>query len=89
MESIYDRLGGRRPIELIVDQFYQTILADDRINVFYIENVSQISELHHSVTDFFSQMFGGPALYKGKDMVSAHKHMKIEKYHFDTVWGHM
>ena len=59
--------------------FYQTILNDDEINVYYIENVSEISILHHSVAQFYSMIFGGPANYKGKNMVEAHKNMVIRQ----------
>jgi len=68
MASIYERLGGYRNIEKIVAQFYQTILNDEDVNNFYIENVSDIAQLHHIVTDFFSLIFGGPNTYKGRTM---------------------
>lgn len=36
MPSIYEQLGGRKKIEQIVCDFYQTILNDDALNVFYL-----------------------------------------------------
>jgi truncated hemoglobin YjbI len=89
MASLYDRLGGYQNIEKIVSQFYQTILNDDEVNVFYLDNVSDIAVLHHTVTDFFALIFGGPNIYKGKSMVEAHKHMAICQKDFDSVWKHM
>lgn len=89
MPTLYERLGGRRNIELIVADFYQTILNDDDLNIFYLENVSEISVLHHLVTDFFCMMFGGPNNYKGRTMRESHKHMPITKKEFDGVWKHM
>lgn len=44
---------------------YQTIFNDEALKVFYLENVSDLSMLHHSVADFFSMIFGGPNTYKG------------------------
>lgn len=79
MASLYDKLGGRKKIEQIVADFYQTILNDDDLNIFYLENVSEISALHTSVTDFFSMLFGGPNVYKGRSMYEAHKHMPLSK----------
>ena len=87
--SIYDRLGGANRIEQMVADFYQTILCDDDINVFYLENVSDIAQLHHTVAQFLLMMFGGPASYKGRDMKTVHKHMPITQEHFDKVWQHM
>lgn len=89
MASIYERLGGRKVIEHIVCDFYQTILNDDALNVFYLENVSEISTLHHLVADFFCMIFGGPNNYKGRDMYSSHKHMPITGKDYDGVWHHM
>lgn len=57
--------------------------------MFYLENVSDIAELHHTVTDFFALIFGGPNNYKGRNMVESHKHMSIYQKDFDRVWGHM
>lgn len=89
MPSIYERLGGYRNIQQIVCDFYQTILNDDSLNVFYLENVSDIAVLHHLVADFFSMIFGGPNNYKGRDMYSSHKHMPITAKDYDGVWRHM
>ena len=87
--TIYDKLGGYKAIERMVCDFYQTILNDDNLNVFYIENVSEISDLHHLMTDFLTMVFGGPNQYKGRDMYSSHKHMPLAQKHFDGVWSHM
>jgi hemoglobin len=78
-QSIYDRLGGYRSIEKMVADFYQTILNDETVNIFYIENISDIAKLHHHVTDFFSLIFGGPNTYKGRSMKEVHKNMSIRK----------
>jgi truncated hemoglobin YjbI len=77
--TLYDKLGGYRCIEKMVADFYQTILNDESLNVFYLENVSDIADLHHLVTDFFSMVFGGPNNYKGRSMKESHKHMPITK----------
>lgn len=57
--------------------------------MFYLDNVSDIAVLHHTVTDFFTLIFGGPNIYKGQNMTEAHKHMPICQKDFDNVWKHM
>lgn len=37
---------------------------------------------------FMSYALGGPEKYRGKDMVTAHKHLKITEEHFNAVAGH-
>ena len=87
--TLYDKVGGSKVLERIVCEFYQNILADDNLNVFYIENVSEISDLHHLMQDFLSMVLGGPSKYQGRDMKQAHKHMPIEKKHFEGVIMHI
>ena len=36
MPTLYDKLGGRKVLEKIVADFYQTILNDDDLNIFYL-----------------------------------------------------
>jgi hemoglobin len=72
-----------------VSDFYQTILNDEALNVFYLENVSDIAVLHHLVADFFCMIFGGPNNYKGRDLYSSHKHMPITGKDYERVWHHM
>ncbi len=35
-KTLYDKLGGYKSLELIVADFYQTILNDDSLNIFYL-----------------------------------------------------
>ena len=38
---------------------------------------------------FLCHLLGGPNDYKGPDMISLHKNMKIKKDHFEVTWAHM
>lgn len=73
----------------MVAQFYQYILTDDRINYFFLENVSDIPKLHSTMVLFLTHLFGGPNHYKGPDMVTLHKNMPVRQEHFDITWEHM
>ena len=46
MTTLFERVGGHDNLTKIVAQFYQHILADDRINEFFLQNVSDIVKLH-------------------------------------------
>ena len=82
--TLYQKIGGQQNLTRIVAQFYQHILADDRINQFFLENVSDIVKLHTTMELFLCHLFGGPNEYKGPDMISLHKNMKINKHHFQA-----
>ena len=35
--------------------------------------------------DFLTQALGGPQIYKGKDMKTAHQHLKLKYQDFDVI----
>ena len=39
--------------------------------------------------DFMAMILGGPNNYKGRNMTVAHKHMPIERKHYEGVMGHI
>jgi truncated hemoglobin YjbI len=88
-KSILERCGGEENLALIVAQFYQYALADDRFNSFWLENVSDIPKLHDTVTLYMIGKFGGPNNYKGPDMYNLHKNMAIQQKHFEMYWDHL
>lgn len=82
-------MGGHDKLEKIVAQFYQFVLNDDRINYFFLENVSDIPKLHGTMVQFLTHIFGGPNHYKGPIMTKLHERMPIEPIHFHITWEHM
>jgi hemoglobin len=89
MASLFEQIGGHDNLEKMVAQFYQFVLSDERINEFFLENVSDIPKLHSTMVQFLTWLFGGPNHYKGPDMKSLHKRMPIKPVHFDITWEHM
>ena len=90
MTTIYERLGGSfRKMEMIVAQFYQYLLSDDRVNLFIIERVTDIARSHRTFTEFLVKILGGPDCYTGKDVGELHKTMPIQTLQFDAVWEHL
>ncbi len=89
MPSLFEELGGHDKLEKIVAQFYQYVLNDERVNYFFLENVSDIPKLHSTMVLFLTFLFGGPNHYKGPDMVNLHKNMPIRPEHYEITWEHM
>src|SRR3990167_7629571 len=86
-KSIYERLGGKKSIIAAVNMFYDRVLRDPSLRPFFAK--TNIDWLKTRQVQFFTQALGGPAIYKGPDMRSAHEHLPIEKRHFDRVAGHL
>jgi hemoglobin len=86
--SLYDRLGGIYSIATVVDNFINRIMVDPRLNA-----NKAVDEAHHRVppagfkylvTEMLSWAAGGPQTYTGKDMPSAHRHLRISAAEWDA-----
>ncbi|HEX8817786.1 MAG TPA: group 1 truncated hemoglobin [Terriglobales bacterium] len=86
-KSLFEKLGGTKAIEAVVDAFYKRVLADPELKPFFAK--TNMNWLRMRQVQFFTQSLGGPAIYKGKDMKAAHVKMAIEHKHFDLVAMHL
>ena len=85
--TLFERIGGIPAIKATVDLFYEKVLADPALKPFFAK--TNLAWLKGRQNAFFIQALGGPALYKGKDMKSAHEKLSISKADFDRVAGHL
>lgn len=81
--SLYDRLGGEAAVDAAVDIFYRKVLSDPRISHFF--DTVDMDRQRAKQKSFLTVAFGGPNQYSGKDMRTAHAHMKLTEAHFDAV----
>ena len=82
-KSLYDRLGGKGAITAVVDDFVGNVAGDKRINGFFAK--TDIPRLKGNLVDQICQATGGPCVYKGKDMRTAHKGMGISDADFNAL----
>ena len=82
-KSLFARLGGRPAIEAAVRAFYDKVLADVELEAFFA-GVDR-SWIERQQAKFFTQALGGPAIYDGADMLSAHARLPLTDQHFDQV----
>ena len=86
--SLYDRLGGRKAISAVVDEFVGRVAADTRINGFFAATASdpaRLASFKGKLVDQICKASGGPCTYKGKDMKSAHMGMGVGSADFDAL----
>jgi hemoglobin len=82
-KSLYDRLGGKGAITAVVDDFVGNVAGDKRINGYFAK--ADIPRLKGNLVDQICQATGGPCVYKGKDMKTAHKGMGIADADFNAL----
>lgn len=83
MTTLYQRIGGAQAVDAAVDIFYRKVLADDRINDFFID--IDMTALARKQKAFLTMAFGGPHNYSGKDLRNAHAHLGIREEHYAAV----
>ena len=83
VDSVYAEIGGEAAIETIVEDFYDRVLADNRL-VGFIEGMD-MNELRTHQVQFISSVAGGPVEYTGDEMRAAHRHLDISEEDFDAV----
>jgi hemoglobin len=86
--SLYVRLGEKKAIEAVVDQFISNVASDARINRFFADTASdpkRLAKLRNNLVDQICEASGGPCKYKGKDMKTAHMGMGISAADFGAL----
>jgi hemoglobin len=87
-KSLYDRLGGKKAIIAVVDEFVGRVAADTRINKYFMAAASdpkRLDAFKMKLVDQICEASGGPCKYKGVDMKSAHAGMGITASDFDAL----
>jgi len=81
---LYERLGGRHAIAVVVADFVGTMVADPRVNArFKPLKPAEVEKFKSNLSDQICDATGGPCSYLGKDMKAAHKGMQIT----DAEWN--
>ena len=77
MSTLYKKLGGEKTVKLVVENFYERVLNDDRINHFF-EQVDMLKQKMHQI-DFLTYAFEGSERYRGSTMREVHQKLVQEK----------
>lgn len=87
--SLYNDLGGGPAIATALDQFYDKVLADQRING-YFDRVN-LDRLKSTQASFFAMALGGPSEYAGRDLKTAHAQPRkqgLDEDHYHIFMSH-
>ncbi len=82
-DSLYARLGGTDAIAAVVDRFIDVLATDERIaaNPRTVERLGKhsLAGIKFQVTAFVIMATGGPMVYNGRDMKTAHEGLQISE----------
>jgi hemoglobin len=83
-KSLYQRLGGYDAIAAVSDEFVARLATDDQEKRFFVgfSNDSKARIRQHLI-DLVCKSTGGPCLYSGRDMKTAHAGAGVSKADWD------
>jgi hemoglobin len=93
-KSLYDRLGGEKAITAVVEELAKKAAANPKVNFLRkgVEgaeikepSAEDMARIKKNLVDFIGEATGGPQKYKGKDMKTVHKGMKITNEEFNAL----
>lgn len=89
-KTLYARLGGYDTIAAVVDEFLQTLASDPQMARFAAGmNLERRKRNRQLTLDFLCAATGGPTLYLGQDMKTAHAGLEISASDWRVAMEHV
>jgi hemoglobin len=84
-DSLYKRLGGYDAIAAVTDDFIARLATDPQTSKFFLGfSDDSKKRIRQHVVDFLCQATGGPCIYLGRDMKTAHAGSRISDADWDA-----
>ena len=84
--SLYEKFGGPKVLDQAVSAFYEKILADPLLVPFFKD--TNMRRMRAMQKGFLAMALGGPVIYSGRDLNSAHVRLReqgLNEEHVDRV----
>ena len=88
-DSLYKRLGGYDAIAAVVDSFVPRMVKDPMLSKYFVHSESTLMHIRQLVVDQLCWATGGPCVYIGRDMKTAHKGLGITAAEWDQAVKHL
>lgn len=82
-DTLYSRLGGYDAVAAVVDDLMGRLAEDEQVGR-VLEHIpdTRFRDVRQRMVDFLCETTGGPCIYRGKDMLTAHRGMGLT----DSDW---
>lgn len=79
-KSLYQRLGGYDAIAAVTDDLIARLVQDKKLSEYFVGlSTSSKKRLRQHLVDFLCQISGGPCVYTGRDMKTAHAGLGLDE----------
>ena len=82
-EPLFFRMGGEAKLKPAMDQLVEIMLEDERINFVFAE--TELTKFKHLLYTQLCELAGGPCIYDGRDMRTAHARLPITNAQFNAL----
>jgi hemoglobin len=82
-DTLFVRMGGEVKLKAAVDQLVDVMLEDERINFVFAQ--TDLGKFKHRLYTQLCELAGGPCIYDGRDMRSAHARLPITNAQFNAL----
>lgn len=87
---LYDRLGGYDAIAAVAENLLPRLMADETLGRFWAHRGDDgIDREKQLLIDFLCHNAGGPMYYTGRDMMTAHRGMKVSGSDWESFLAHL
>lgn len=88
--SLYARLGGYDALAAVTDDFIGRLASDRQLGKFFVgHSTNSLNRIRQLVVDQLCQATGGPCVYIGRDMKTAHKGLGISESDWQVTVRHL
>ena len=88
-DSLYKRLGGYDAIAAVVDNFVPRLVKDPMLAKYFVHSQDTLMHIRQLAVDQICALTGGPCIYIGRDMKTAHKGLGISGAEWDAAVKHL
>ncbi len=89
-ETLYARLGGYDAIAAVADNLLPRLMGDEQLGRFWAHRGTDgLRREKQLLIDFLCSSAGGPLLYTGRNMTTAHRGMGITAADWTRFIGHL
>lgn len=88
-DSLYKRLGGYDAIAAVTDNFVPRLVKDPALAKYFVHSEDTLKHIRQMAVDLLCFATGGPCIYVGRDMKTAHKGLGISAAEWETAVRHL
>jgi hemoglobin len=88
-KSLYARLGGYDAIAAATDDLLGRLTSDPQLGIYWKgHSKDSMKRDRQLVVDFLCEAFGGPVIYRGRDMKTSHEGLSISESDWQVFVKH-